>query len=146
MLLLLNYFPNLYFLNNYNPCHHRISWLSRKDSIRALATFRTIRNYEFTRGEGLEWPADRFIHLSWLTRPISFPLSFFHPSLCRYFFYSRKNPDCQPVRSPRILRPRSSSTILESPSLYMDRPIHVRYSCRMDHMKLWLNALVLGGV
>lgn len=85
---------------------------SRKDSIRAVASFRTIRSYEFARGEGPEWPAGRFIHLSWLTRPISLPLPFFHPftSLCfivRYFFYSRKNPDCRPVRSPRILRPRS---------------------------------------
>lgn len=51
---------------------------SRKDSIR---TVRTIRSYEFARGEGLEWPADRFIHLSWLTRPISLPLSFFHAVL-----------------------------------------------------------------
>jgi len=148
-------FFELYFLINvFRTITIRVAVsldFSRKDSIRTLATFMTIRSYEFARREGLEWPASRFIHLSWLTRPISPPLS--PPStyspLClivRYFFYSRKNPDHRPVRSPRILRPHFSSTILESSSLYLDCPIHVRYSCRMVHTKLWLNALVLGGV
>lgn len=71
--------PNQCFPNNYDPCHHIACLFSERFDSRVS----DIQNYPelwvCEGGEGLEWPAGRFIHLSWLTRPTSLPLPFFHP-------------------------------------------------------------------
>lgn len=74
----------------------------------------------------------RFIHLSWLTRPISLPPS---PVVStRYFFYSRNNPDRaadQFALTSNSSRPLAAPSSLHGASGRPPYCTHV-YSCRMD--------------
>lgn len=119
--------PNQCFPNNYGPCR-RVPWLfSERWFDPRVSDVQDSPELWVCEGRSwpLEWPAGRFIHLSWLTRPI-FPPSPLPPPVrlsAPSSGTSSVRVKIRPVRSPRILlwslSPRVYTWI-----------IHVRYSCR----------------
>lgn len=144
--------------------HHRIVVLARVITTLIIiifflfeivwfATFTTSQRYQSAERKGCEYvgPVDCFIHLSWLTRPISLPL--FRLSPVRLICVSGTSIHVKIRRRPSSLVSNSSTPLLmyvdvcSRDPTYLEYLVHTRlFLAYGSGTKLWLNALVLGGV